>query len=388
MKYLINLLEPLNRLLFNYLVKQKFILFCGGDTIINEPAPIDPGKAMGEYLFGKSFGSAEGVTDPRLQRRLLEAEAEFRPQYTALELEDMNTLLSGMGDTKGLIELLGDVGREGAKITQESLAEQRKQDVEALREFAPQVVQAYKEADPESAELQQMAMDRARRAQQRATGPLSFEEQRGIEQGVLSQFGASDAMAKQSQIALEQALGRRQYTQQLEDRASQAGQQAFSMSRAMAGDLGSAILGRPSSGLMLGQGLLGQSQQIAGQPVGPQMFDPNTGINMAMQQRAQDMELMGAQAQASASRSAGTMGMLGSLGGALIGLCWVAREVYGTQDNRWVVFREWVIHKSPQWFKMWYLENGEEFAEFIKGKKLIKSVIKFFMDIVVRKELK
>ncbi|MHA2404836.1 MAG: hypothetical protein ACXADH_17715 [Candidatus Kariarchaeaceae archaeon] len=388
MKYLINLLEPLNRLLFNYLVKQKFILFCGGDTTINEPAPIDPGKAMGEYLFGKSFGSAQGVTDPRLQDRLLASEARYRPQYTALELEDINTLLGGRGDTKGLTELIGDVGREGAKLTRESLAEQRQADVEALKEFAPQVVQAYKEADPESAELQRMAMDRARRAEARATGPLSFDEQRGISQGVLSRFGTSDLMAKQSQLAIEEALGRRQFTQQLEDRASQAGQQAFGMSRNIAGDLGSTILGRPSYGMQFGQGLVGQAQQGASQPLGPNLFDANVGVNMAMQQRSQDMELMGAQAQASASRSSGLMGMAGSIGGALIGLCWVAREVYGTKDDRWTIFRDWVVQKSPQWFKMWYLENGEQFAEFIKGKKLIKGVLKFFMDIIIRKESK
>ena len=152
--------------------------------------------------------------------------------------------------------------------------------------------------------------------------------------------------------------------------------------------MGSTILGRPSYGMQFGQGLVGQAQQGASQALGPNLFDANTGINMAMQQRAQDMELMGAQAQANASRSAGRSSMLGSIGGAILGLCWVAREVYGTQDNRWTIFRDWVVHKSPQWFKMWYLENGEQFAEFIKGKKLIKGVLKFFMDIIIRKESK
>ena len=53
-----------------------------GGTTINQPDPIDPGKAMGEYLFGEDFGKAQGFTDPMLQQRLIDAEATFRPQYT------------------------------------------------------------------------------------------------------------------------------------------------------------------------------------------------------------------------------------------------------------------------------------------------------------------
>ena len=60
------------------------------------PAPIDPGESMGEYLFGQNFGSFQGVTDPRLQQRLIAAEQRFRPQYTGLELADINTFATGI----------------------------------------------------------------------------------------------------------------------------------------------------------------------------------------------------------------------------------------------------------------------------------------------------
>ena len=57
------------------------------------PPPIDPGKSMGEYLFGKDFsGQYQGITDPRLQDRLISSEGRYRPQYTALELADINTI--------------------------------------------------------------------------------------------------------------------------------------------------------------------------------------------------------------------------------------------------------------------------------------------------------
>ena len=70
------------------------------------------------------------------------------------------------------------------------------------------------------------------------------------------------------------------------------------MQRGIAGDLGAAILGRPSQSLALGGNVLGQAQGQAAGPMGPQLFDPNVGINMALQQRGQDIEFAGAQAQA------------------------------------------------------------------------------------------
>ena len=53
--------------------------------------------------------------------------------------------------------------------------------------------------------------------------------------------------------------------------------------------------------------------------MGPQLYDPNMGINLAMQQRSQDFSLMGAQAQADATNRAGGLGALGSIGGAILG---------------------------------------------------------------------
>ena len=69
-----------------------------GGTKISAPPPIDYAKAQGEYMFGKGFGNYQGITDPRLQQRLLEAESRYRPQYSALELADINTMWEGFED--------------------------------------------------------------------------------------------------------------------------------------------------------------------------------------------------------------------------------------------------------------------------------------------------
>ena len=95
--------------------------------------------------------------------------------------------------------------------------------------------------------------------------------------------------------------------------------QAFGMNRALAGDAGNIILGRPSAAIGLGQQTLGQAQAGAAGPVGPQLFDPNVGINLALQRQQNEFGLLGAQAQADAARSAGGLGAFGSIVGGFLG---------------------------------------------------------------------
>ena len=87
----------------------------------------------------------------------------------------------------------------------------------------------------------------------------------------------------------------------------------------MAGDVGMTILGRPSQAIGLGSQMLGQATGLAAGPTGPQLFDPNVGINMALQQRGQDIEFQGAQMAAKGAIIGGLAGGLGSLGGGFLG---------------------------------------------------------------------
>ena len=377
------------------------------------PAPIDPGESMGEYLFGKGFSNYQGVTDPRLQERLIGAEQRFRPQYTALELADigvmargleggtdnpqykrleaqlagleagegginneeamkiarsaagrkpqksiiLNTgskggfsgskirkiknknydkeleeynrevqsLASSLGGNRasqiasvkaemaqlesspgqaGLFDLLEEQSTRAGALQREQLQLQRESDVGALQEFAPQVVEAYRSADPYSTEI-------AESMSRKAMGQLTPEEERNIQQRSRQASLSRGRIGDSSSIAAE-ALGRSDYT-------AQFAQPAFGMNRQLAGDVGMTILGRPSSAVGLGSQMLGQAQQGAAGPMGPQLFDPNMGINMALQQRGQDINYQGAMAQANASRSAGIMGAVGSIAGGMMG---------------------------------------------------------------------
>ena len=93
---------------------------------------------------------------------------------------------------------------------------------------------------------------------------------------------------------------------------------------------------------------------------------------------------MGAQAQASAARSSGRSSMFGSIAGAMIGLCWVAREVYGVDNPKWLQFREWMLEDSPSWFRSLYIKYGERFAKFISNKPLLKTIIRKWMNTRIK----
>ena len=549
-----------------------------GSTNIQAPDPVNAADAQGEYLFGQGFKNFRGVTDPRLQQRLIGAEARFRPEYTALELADIETMARGtkdrvnpryeevrredaafksierklkaaggnsnsakfqnslgagerfylnnkgflkkdregnpksfssldikrevqrtqgqLKDTSktlkgqgGLFDLLEESSERAFDLQSQQLGQQRAADVAALQKFAPQVVQAYRDADPESTRLAEMASARAGRetglgargrgllgsrvqsasaaerqlqemgmtlgdlspTEQEAlisgrgtefiqsTGELSPLEQRRAQQSSrqaslargreMGQGSLYDEMlARQSeelnkqerQVALgsqllgqeagmrgarlgqgagmlqgSEALAAQRRAEQLQrmqlgagfigqEEGIQSGRfgQAFGMNRQLAGDVGMAILGRPSAAIGLGQQTLGQAQQGAAGQMGPQLFDSNVGINMALQNQQNQFGLLGSQAQANASRSAGFMGAAGQIGAAFI--CWVAREVYGAQNPQWIQFRNWMLNDAPSWFLNLYIKYGERFAKFISNKPVLKNIIRKWMNTKIK----
>ena len=282
------------------------------------PQQVDPGKATGEYLFGKGFTAYQGITDPRLQQRLLASEREFRPQYTALELADIETMAFGADGQAGLVDLLARQAEQAGELQRAELQKQRAADVSAIGEFAPQVVEAQRAADPYSARIAELAQEQAETLFAEGEGQLSPERRRMAEQAARAGSLARGREMGTAGVAAE-LLGRERVRAGLRQEARQAGAGAFGMSRQLAGDIGSTILGRPSAAIGLGGQMLGQAQQGAAGQMGPQLFDPNVGINLALQQQQNMAQYSGAVAQAQAQRSAGLMGGLGSIAGGFLG---------------------------------------------------------------------
>ena len=72
-------------------------------------------------------------------------------------------------------------------------------------------------------------------------------------------------------------------------------------------------------------------------------------------------------------------GAAGGLASAGI-LCWVAREVYGIDNPKWLQFREWMLTKASDNLRNFYIEYGERIAESIRNKPKIKAIIRKWMD--------
>ena len=75
------------------------------------------------------------------------------------------------------------------------------------------------------------------------------------------------------------------------------------------------------------------------------------------------------------------MGIGGAQGGNPF--CWVAREVYGVQDPRWLAFRQWMVWSAPAWLQELYLERGEDFAGWLRQRPAAKAGMRLAMDRVI-----
>jgi len=357
------------------------------------PRPVDPGQSALEFT--------RAMADPVLQGQILASEQMYRPQYTQLELADINTLLQGGGGNMGLLGLQDLASRQAAGIGQELTSAQRAADIADVEALGGRATAALRAADPmQQAIVNQLNALAAQRFA--ASGQLSPQEMRGAQQaarlGGLSRGRVGDVSTVASEVLnREQALAARR------QEALQAAQMAFAANQATAADPFQAILGRPAQAPGMGMASTQFAAGLAGQPLGPNLFDPNAGINLALQQNANlanyQSSLYGAQAgyagatnQGRGAMIGGIVGGLGALGGGIAGGigaaagCWVAREVFGNENPMWLLFRQWLFENSPDWFFNLYIKHGEKFAQFISDKPLIKWAIRKWMTGIVERK--
>jgi hypothetical protein len=224
------------------------------------------------------------------------------------------------------------------------------------------------------------------------------------------EFGAGQNLAAQqfnAQLGMSAAEANRAYqAQQAQQRFANLGavlgseqamlgadrayalQQAGQQQGVTAASLGLIGFGQTPYALGLGAQQQGISQGQMG--MGPQLFDPSAGINLGLQNAANlgnyQAATYGAKAAAQGQIAGATIGALGNIGASFFSPkptpapCWVAREVYGVENPKWVLFREWLFSKAPAWFRNLYIKYGERFAEFISNKPKLKSLIRRWMD--------
>lgn len=199
----------------------------------------------------------------------------------------------------------------------------------------------------------------------------------GVAEGVMAgEYGrmSGDIAAQQNQAnyaqALQAAMADRQARLGAASQLGGLGQQAF--------QTGQAIQGQQSQ-----QGLLQQGIQQAlidaakGQYAG-YTSAPTTALQAPL-------AALGVTPNQSTTTNAVQPGLFNylQLGAQVAGspkFCWVAREVYGKDDPKWLQFREWVIGYSPDWFYNAYGKYGKNVSKFVSKVPALKAVIRPLMD--------
>lgn len=283
------------------------------------PAPVDPGKSALDFI--------NAMADPALQNRLLQAEQTYRPEYTELELADINTLLRGTEDQAGLLALQDEAAQSVSDTTQRLTSAQREADIADVETLGGRATEALRSADP----LQQALVEQINRMSQEQfarSGRLTPEQMRNAQQQARLAGASRGRVGDQGTVASE-ILNREQALRNRRLEALQTGGLAFGMNQATAADPFQAILGRPSQSPGMGMASSQFAAGLAGQQLGPNLFDPNAGINLGLQNQANlanyqssiygsQAGFAGAKAQARGSMIGGLLGGLGSLGGGFL----------------------------------------------------------------------
>jgi hypothetical protein len=64
--------------------------------------------------------------------------------------------------------------------------------------------------------------------------------------------------------------------------------------------------------------------------------------------------------------------------------CWVARAVYGADNPRWLLFRDWLAFQAPGGLRQVYLRHGEAVARLVGHSALLRHLLRPLMDRAIR----
>ena len=270
------------------------------------------------------------------------------------------------------------------------------QGADMQRQLANQQADLASQQNNQNAMLQLGAREMAASAQnQQAQMGLTQMEQAALAANAQAEMNRQNRLLDAGKADIDRGIAVAQINQGYEaaglaaDRAAAA--QRVGLEQANVIDPTQALFGRASgAGTIAGQNLYGNA---AGTGQLPTMYNPAQGAQFAANQAAglnsYNAAYMGAQGQVSAGKSAmvGNMvsGLFQGLGNAVpVPPCWVAREVYGIYNPRWLIFRDWLLSESPSWFRKLYIKHGSSFAKWLRNKPTLKKIIKLWMNSIIK----
>lgn len=280
----------------------------------------------------------------------------------------------------GLYDIYGEAAEKLGDVNRKATSLQRQADVGDLKELGPQVREALRATNPEQYAL----LDEiTRQAQEELTlgGNLSTEDQRMADQQVRAAYADRGRLRGNASVTAEVLNRYGLQEARKRERRDFAGQ-ALGYNAALSTDPAMVILGRPSNNTVTTTGAMGQASSAN---TGPQWFDPYNNYSADLYNTNYNAKAtaLANKANAYSAIGGGMMSMAGSLGGAAIGACWVARAVYGEENARWREFRSWLLTEAPSVLRMAYIKHGPRWAELVKVSPRWKEAVREAMEQVL-----
>lgn len=243
--------------------------------------------------------------------QLFTQEQQFRPQFQGLNLSDIQSFLSGTGGQQGLFGLSGQAAQQAGM----GLGEARQAELGQMTGQAGLTRGLMNALSPEQASVVQGFSNEANRALA-ASQRISPEEQRAYQQTAREAAGAAGRLGSNAAIASE-VMGREDMFARKRAEAAQAGQNAYNVAQGFYTQPGLGLLSAAPLSYQQGQNFIQTGLGAIGAGT-PQLFDPTVGLNLGAAQRANQVAAASANAQASAAKTAGILGAVGSIGGGFL----------------------------------------------------------------------
>jgi hypothetical protein len=196
---------------------------------------------------------------------------------------------------------------------------QKERDLALIDEYGTRVSDTLRGLlDPDASEIARLQAQTTKNLFNEAEGVLSPERQRQADQAARASGVAGGRLFGEGTAAAS-VLNRENIRSGLRQQALSAAPQSFAISRQAGGDPLGFLFGSPSQALRFGGDAYTQGFNLAQVASGPQSFDSDAGVNLAMAQRQDDINFMQAQMQYDASQRSAGMDFLGSVAGATLG---------------------------------------------------------------------
>lgn len=215
------------------------------------PTPITP-----EMSAQANLDYLKAISSPEYQQAFLNAEQQFRPQYTALNLAELNQYLMGNEQAKGLLDIQDLATRQSAATEAATRAQLRQQDIADVEALGARATAAFRAANPQL----QAALSRAESLQGGGT-PAAPDYESYVRNNPDLLRNYQENVSKNTGQSMAE-YGKLHYTSDGKTEGRQLPMTAAVPAQNAFGEYEKAILaGRPGSEIqpgMVSQGLLGQ----------------------------------------------------------------------------------------------------------------------------------